>query len=250
MSVYKKLQQARMLLQNTKLSKSGKNKFAGYEYFELGDFLPAIQKICNDVGLCGVVSFNHEMAFLQITDVEDGTSIMFTSPMSSASLKGCHDVQNLGAVQTYLRRYLWTNAFEIVEHDALDATTGAVEPVKKASVTSVTPAPKSETINVPVGSATVTVTSKPAAKPITGQAGEWQIVAPGKPEGDVQDWLDLIKITAHQLLDLTENEEDVMLIFKKNKVLFDTVKATDATFFKEMMGKFTEKKNQFTKEEA
>jgi hypothetical protein len=233
MSVYKKLQQARMLLQGTKLTKSGKNKFAGYEYFELGDFLPAIQKICNDVGLCGTVSFNHEMAYLQINDVEDGTSIMFTSPMSSAALKGCHDVQNLGAVQTYLRRYLWTNAFEIVEHDALDATTGAVEPVKKSGVTPVTPEPK-----------------KSAPKPITGQTGEWQIVAPGKPEGEVQDWLDLIKIASHQLLDLTANEEDVMLIFKKNKVLFDTVKATDATFFKEMMGKFTEKKNQFTKEEA
>ena len=142
MSVYKKLQQARMLLQGTKLTKSGKNKFAGYEYFELGDFLPAIQKICNDIGLCGIVSFNHEMAYLQINDVEDGTSIMFTSPMSSAALKGCHDVQNLGAVQSYLRRYLWTNAFEIVEHDVLDATTGAVEVAKKPAVTAVTPDPK------------------------------------------------------------------------------------------------------------
>jgi len=231
MSVYKKLQQARMLLQGTKLTKSGKNKFAGYEYFELGDFLPAIQKICNDIGLCGIVSFNHEMAYLQINDVEDGTSIMFTSPMSSAALKGCHDVQNLGAVQSYLRRYLWTNAFEIVEHDVLDATTGAVEVAKKPAVAAVTPDPK------------------PSPK-IEGQKGEWQIVAPGKPAGDVGDWLDLIKITSHQLLDLTENEEDVMLIFKKNKVLFDTVKATDATFFKEMMGKFTAKKNEFNKEEA
>jgi hypothetical protein len=233
MSVYKKLQQARMLLQGTKLTKSGKNKFAGYEYFELGDFLPAIQKICHDVGLCGVVSFNQDMAFLQINDVEDGTSIMFTSPMSSAALKGCHDVQNLGAVQTYLRRYLWTNAFEIVEHDALDATTGAVEVAKKPAVTSVTPEPK-----------------KPDPKPITGEKGEWQIIAPGKPGENVEDWLDLIKTASHKLLDLTENEEDVMLIFKKNKVLFDTVKATDATFFKEMMGKFTAKKNEFTKEEA
>jgi hypothetical protein len=231
MSVYKKLQQARMLLQGTKLTKSGKNKFAGYEYFELGDFLPAIQKICHEIGLCGIVSFNHEMAYLQINDVEDGTSIMFTSPMSSAALKGCHDVQNLGAVQSYLRRYLWTNAFEIVEHDVLDATTGAVEVAKKPAVTAVTPDPK------------------PSPK-IEGQKGEWQIVAPGKPAGEVGDWLDLIKTTSHQLLDLTENEEDVMLIFKKNKVLFDTVKATDATFFKEMMGKFTAKKNEFNKEEA
>lgn len=231
MSVYKKLQQARMLLQNTKLSKSGKNKFAGYEYFELGDFLPAIQKICLDQGLCGTVSFTQDTAYLTIYDVEKPDQFTtFTSPMSSASLKGCHDVQNLGAVQTYLRRYLWTNAFEIVEHDSLDATTGLVEvkPIAKVE-------PKGET--------------KPSPK-IEGQKGEWQIVAPGKPAGEVGDWLDLIKTTSHQLLDLTENEEDVMLIFKKNKVLFDTVKATDATFFKEMMGKFTEKKNEFNKEEA
>jgi hypothetical protein len=41
--------------------------------------------------------------------------------MSSAALKGCHEVQNLGAVQTYLRRYLWVAALEIVEHDAIDS---------------------------------------------------------------------------------------------------------------------------------
>ena len=228
MSVYKKLQEARLLLQGAKLTKSGKNKFAGYEYFELGDFLPQIQVICKNLGLCGVISFNHDMAYLQMTDVEDGTSIMFTSPMSSAALKGCHDVQNLGAVQSYLRRYLWQNCFEIVEHDALDATTGGVEPVAKI-------APKVEP-------------KKPDPKPITGEKGEWQIVAPAKPEGDTKEWLDLIKSASHMLLDLTADEEEVMLIFKKNKVLFDTVKATDAVFFKEMMGKFTERKTLFIKE--
>jgi len=229
MSVYKKLQEARILLQNTKLNKSGKNKFAGYEYFELGDFLPQIQNICKNVGLCGMVSFTADTAYLTIHETEGEGFVTFTSPMSSAALKGCHDVQNLGAVQTYLRRYLWTNAFEIVEHDALDATTGGAEPVKK------------------VDSKPAIVAAKPAAK-VAGEKGEWQIVAPAKPEGDVDDWLELIKTTSHMLLDLTENEEDVMLIFKKNKVLFDTVKATDSVFFKEMMGKFTDKKNQFNKE--
>ena len=53
--------------------------------------------------------------------------------MSSASLKGCHDVQNLGAVQTYIRRYLYTNAFEIVESDALDSTQGRDEEPRKLS---------------------------------------------------------------------------------------------------------------------
>jgi hypothetical protein len=231
MSVYKKLQEARILLQNTKLNKSGKNKFAGYEYFELGDFLPQIQNICSKVGLCGVVSFNAQDAYLTIYDTDkDDSFVTFTSPMSSAALKGCHDVQNLGAVQTYLRRYLWTNAFEIVEHDALDATMGATEPVKKFEP-KVVPAP-----------------TKAELKPIAGHKGEWQIVAPAKPEGDIKEWLDLIKTSSHMLLELCTNEEDVMTIFKKNKVLFDVVKAEDAVFFKEMMAKFTAVKNQFEKE--
>jgi hypothetical protein len=235
MSVYKKLQEARIQLQNTKLNKSGKNKFAGYEYFELGDFLPQIQNICQKIGLCGTVSFDQTMAYLTIYDV-DGTDrgfVTFTSPMSSAALKGCHDVQNLGAVQTYLRRYLWTNAFEIVEHDALDATTGGVEPVKK-----VEPKP----IPLPVQ-------LKVEPKKIVGEKGEWQIVAPAAPaEGEITAWLDLIKTSSHMLLDLCADEADVMQIFKKNKVLFDTVKGHDAVFFKEMMGKFTETKNKLTKE--
>lgn len=131
MSVYRKLQEARVKLQNTKLKKSGKNKFAGYEYFELGDFVPAIQTICNEVGICGIISFTAQDATLTIHDVDGGEPVVFSSPMSSAQLKGCHDVQNLGAVQTYLRRYLWTNAFELVEHDVLDATLGAPVADKK-----------------------------------------------------------------------------------------------------------------------
>lgn len=121
MSVYKKLMQARLALQGTKLTKSGLNKFAGYKYFELGDFLPAIQVIFNDIGLCGVVSYGREIATLTIIDADGDGRIEVTSPMSSAALKGCHEVQNLGAVQTYIRRYLWVTAMEIVEHDALDS---------------------------------------------------------------------------------------------------------------------------------
>lgn len=244
MTVYKKLQEARILLQNTKLNKSGKNKFAGYEYFELGDFLPQIQKICKDVGLCGVVSFTDETAYLTIHDTEGEGFVTFTSPMSSASLKGCHDVQNLGAVQTYLRRYLWTNAFEIVEHDALDATTGSVEPAKKSeavSVSTVTAAGKSAVSDtISAQGATITVN-----KPLAGSPGEFQMKITAKPEGDPREWLELVKTSSHMLLELANSEDDVMIIFKRNKVIFDEVKATDPAFFKELMAKFTETTNKF-----
>jgi hypothetical protein len=35
----------RVSLQNLKLKKSGKNKFAGFEYYELADFLPALNEL-------------------------------------------------------------------------------------------------------------------------------------------------------------------------------------------------------------
>ena len=122
MSVFIKLNQARIKLQNTELTKSGHNKFAGYRYFELGDFLPTVQSIFADLGLCGIVSYGTEIASLTIVDTEDNSNIVITSPMGSAALKGCHEVQNIGAVETYQRRYLWVTAMEIVEHDALDSS--------------------------------------------------------------------------------------------------------------------------------
>ena len=128
MKVYKKLIDARNLLQTNELSKSGFNKFAGYKYFELGDFLPSVQAIFKNVGLVDVISFTADVATMTIFDVEDGSSIVFTSPMGSAQLKGCHEVQNIGAVETYQRRYLYTTAMAIVESDALDATTAKDEP--------------------------------------------------------------------------------------------------------------------------
>ena len=129
--VYEKLQKARIKLQHTELKKSGHNKFAGYKYFELGDFLPAIQSIFFELKLCPVVSFGTELATLRIIDTESGGCVTFTSPMAEAQLKGCHPIQNLGAVETYSRRYLYVTAMEIVEHDAIDSS----EPVSAKPIT-------------------------------------------------------------------------------------------------------------------
>ena len=125
MGVYKKLTVARAKLRAKVLKKSGHNKFAGYNYFELGDFLHPIMEIFDEVGLIGIVSFTKEQAELCIVDIDGGGEIVITSPFGSAALKGCHEVQNIGAVETYQRRYLWVTAMEIVEHDALDSTTGS-----------------------------------------------------------------------------------------------------------------------------
>ena len=125
MNVFEKLQKARVELQNKGLNKSGNNKFAGYTYFELADFLPTINQLCLDLKLMTQTSFTSDMATLKIRNAEKPEEIVeFTSPMAAAQLKGCHEIQNLGAVETYQRRYLLVTAFEIVENDALDPLNG------------------------------------------------------------------------------------------------------------------------------
>jgi len=128
--VHKKLMQARVELQAMPLKKSGHNKFAGYNYFELGDFLPQVNAIFNRIGLCSVVSFDAEYASLTITDVDDGTMIVITSPMVESTMKGASAIQSLGGLQTYQRRYLYMCACDLVENDSFDAAA----PIKEEKV--------------------------------------------------------------------------------------------------------------------
>jgi hypothetical protein len=131
MNVYQRLSLAREKFHALKLTKTGHNKFAGYYYFELGDFLIPALRVFREVGLCAHVTFDKDIATMVIRcDDKPEDWFNIESPMGSAALKGCHEVQNIGAVETYQRRYLWVAALEIVEHDALDATTGKDAPNK------------------------------------------------------------------------------------------------------------------------
>jgi hypothetical protein len=141
MSVFKQLQKARTMFLSAPIKKSGKNKFAGYEYFELGDFIPAIHNIFDSVGLCGVVRFTNDMASLTVYG--DEGSIEFTSPMVYAENTKGQAIQNLGSTHTYMRRYLWLMAMEIVEHDSVDAAPQVEKP--KEVKQEAPPAPKGAT---------------------------------------------------------------------------------------------------------
>jgi hypothetical protein len=224
MSVHKKLMEARVKLHSMELKKSGENKFAGYRYFELGDFIPQTMQIFNDLGLCSVISFDTDYATMLITDVEDGTVIAIKSPMAEASLKGAHPIQNLGAAESYQRRYLWLNAMEITESDVIDAS----------------PRPESKPVAKPVEKVEK---PRPPAE-IEGAVGSWSIKTTLSPEGSVDNWLVVVNDAVLAGLAMANKEDDVMQIFKQNKQLFDSIKAADAEYFKDLMAKFTETKNK------
>jgi hypothetical protein len=129
MNVYEKLNTARRDFHSLKLEKTGWNPYSEFKYFELSDFvIPALQ-IFADLKLCAVCSFTNELASMTITNVEKpDEQIVITAPFSSAKLKASHEIQNVGACETYHRRYFWIVALEIVEHDALDKTLGKETP--------------------------------------------------------------------------------------------------------------------------
>lgn len=120
-NVYSKLNTARMMMQKKGLKQTGLNGYANYRFFELKEILPASNEICDAINATIYTQFD-DKAHLFFVDIESGGVIEFTLPMSSASLKGCHEVQNLGAVQTYLKRYLYQNCYELSESDALELT--------------------------------------------------------------------------------------------------------------------------------
>lgn len=143
-NIYQKIEYVKRQLSLRELKQSGHNDFAKFTYYELGDFLPSIIELCNEVGLFTKVSFepsystettitedgtkternkkDGELAILTIVNVDNTEEhIEYYSDVKNLQLKGTNDVQNYGGVQTYLRRYLYMNAFDIVQADVFDS---------------------------------------------------------------------------------------------------------------------------------
>lgn len=122
-NIYQKLQEARCRLNGTHIEKSGKNSYVGFKYYELRDFMPTINAIFLDIGLIGLFDFGEEeTAYLVLHDTENPESkIVFKCHKSEAGLRQGTPIQNTGALQNYIRRYLWVQCLEIAQDDEIDS---------------------------------------------------------------------------------------------------------------------------------
>jgi len=246
MTVHKKLMSARCQLLLAKLEKTGKNSFQGYRYFELGDFLPAVQLIFEKVGLCGVVSYGTDFATLTITDVDDGTMVIIQSPMATASLKGAHEIQNLGAVETYQRRYLWMTAMELVENDPIDSSPPVeVKPVKPQQVDPPRQVDKPKKVENPKPTVMKDSEEFPGLK-VIGVAEpmvEWKISIDQFLKDD--EWKNMVIEATKTTVELTQAAEDVQSIYRVNKTVYEDFKKEYPTEFAELLDLFKAKKESF-----
>jgi hypothetical protein len=125
LNIYEKITNIKSEFLKSNVKKSGKNKFANYTYYELADITPVLIELCKKYGIFTKFSYTKDQATLEIVNIEkpDEREI-YTSPMEELELKGCNKIQALGGTETYQRRYLYMSAFDIIENDLFDATSG------------------------------------------------------------------------------------------------------------------------------
>lgn len=122
MNLIQKLSAARLELSKKNLKMSGKNTFANYEYFELGDILPAIAEVENKYKMLSVINFGTEIATLTLYDAESDNKMEFVCEVKDSEIKGASPIQQYGGMQTYTRRYLYLNLYNFAEVDAGEIT--------------------------------------------------------------------------------------------------------------------------------
>ncbi len=116
----------RVKLQNAKLKKSGKNKFAGFDYFELADFLPKLNELMLEEKINDKFYINDNLAILELQKNEEVNVytmpfVLFSTPLNKNGSPSMQDIQYLGALNTYYKRYLYLNAFGITDGEVIDS---------------------------------------------------------------------------------------------------------------------------------
>lgn len=138
MNVYQKLIKARQMFLQSDIQKTGKNMHLSFMYFELEDIVPTVISIFSEVGLLSTISFDDSLAKMTIINTDNAEEkVDFTVPftplqpiISNTGKQATNEMQALGSSITYMRRYLYMIAMDIVESDSIDSELGKDEPVK------------------------------------------------------------------------------------------------------------------------
>lgn len=136
MNVYAKLLNVRREFMSEATKKSGVNMHAEFQYFELIDIVPRAEGLFQTYGLLLIPTFTEDKAVAEIVNADDPTeSIKFSIPLKFIAEPAkfrMNEVQGVGAVVTYYRRYLYMVVLDLVESDGIDNQNpkGEDEPAK------------------------------------------------------------------------------------------------------------------------
>lgn len=171
------------------LTKSGKNDYSHFTYFQLKDFLPTIvdecakkqelfiyftidkekvdlpKKVTTTIGEGANATITEEnfeyreYGYLTVIDLASGVSKVYKKETKDATVSGATAIQNLGAKSTYMKRYLYMDLLELAEDDQVDGANNNTN--VEAPKATTTPTPKVETKKTETKKATTTEAAKP-----------------------------------------------------------------------------------------
>ena len=124
MSIHEKLMNIKFELLDCEIKKSGHNQYGNFDYHELKDILPPVNRLCKKYRCLTHIDFpSTEYAVLTLINVDDKEDIIsVSSPRPQLrELQRMNIVQSEGSYQTYIRKYLYINMFDITEPDTIDA---------------------------------------------------------------------------------------------------------------------------------
>ena len=186
------------------MSKSGKNDYSHYDYFQLKDFMPQAIDLMNKYGvyaefnmvkkkfeLPGKKTINYvydengvatpttcieeenfeyrEVAILDVYNLDDEEDMIhLEKETADVKLQAAQPIQNLGGKNTYMKRYMYMDLFEINENDKVEEETG--KPEKVETKTTTTSKPK-----------TTSVSTKKEEKPVE-EPKEAEVVEESSPD--------------------------------------------------------------------
>ena len=132
MNIHARIAKVKLDLTKKEIKKSGHNKFAGFKYHELQDFLEHIVELNDKHGINDTIHIDPQtgVAKLRLTNADNKEDYAETIvPYVEAQMTSKTDpVQRMGATITYMRRYLYMTAYAIQENDAIDSADPTEKP--------------------------------------------------------------------------------------------------------------------------
>ena len=142
------------------------------------------------------------------------------------------DPQGYGSALTYARRYSLMAACGIAPEDD-DGNAASNKPAKPVEKPESKPAP-AETQSTALS---------------VDKHDPWKIRITTNPDASMADYMAMAFQATNKMLEFTTSEKDIMNLFKVNRVIYDKVKAEDASIYNEIMDAFKTTKARFAKAE-
>jgi len=121
-SIYQKLADARKIIKDTDVTKTGKNKFSNYDYFTpeqvehlVADASEKTKTLCTTNLRADEFGYYQELQFIDLENTDN--FLTFQMRTDVPEIKATNRTQQLGGMDTYSERYIKMKVFQIKDNN-------------------------------------------------------------------------------------------------------------------------------------